>query len=122
MIEQIFFLLIAFQVKHYLADFPLQNSYMLGKFYRKGWVLPLASHCAIHAVFTISIVFFINPALWWLAIVDFVLHFIMDRIKASPDLLGRWQINQPQFWNALGFDQAFHHLTHYGIIWILITY
>lgn len=25
------------------------------------------------------------------------------------------------FWWALGFDQMVHHLTHYGIVWILVT-
>ena len=34
-------LLIAFLVKHFLADFPLQTTYMLGKSKRAGWAVPL---------------------------------------------------------------------------------
>ena len=32
---EIFVLLFAFQMKHFLADYPLQNVYMLGKFKEK---------------------------------------------------------------------------------------
>lgn len=67
---------------------------MLGKFKRKGWVLPLSEHCFMHALFTFAIVFVVSP--FALAVVaalfDFVVHFIMDRIKASPDLLGRFNV------------------------------
>ena len=86
-------------------------------------------------------------------------HFIMDRIKASPDLLGRykaldyncyvgvaqmaegimpvpvakeevetkkaWALDRLKsnvyFWWCLGLDQGVHHLTHYFIIWRLLS-
>ena len=32
MFKEIFILLILFQIKHFLCDFPLQGKYMLGKF------------------------------------------------------------------------------------------
>lgn len=90
----LFCFLIVFQIKHWLADYPGQTPYMLGKFKETGWVRPLAAHCSVHMLFT----FFI--ALGWthnfllslgLGIFDFVVHFIMDRIKASPKMLGRYQ-------------------------------
>lgn len=66
---------------------------MLGKFKTKGWVLPLAAHCAVQALFTLGrTLFFVSPLkALGLALLDLTVHFIMDRIKASPDLLGRWQ-------------------------------
>lgn len=91
--DKLFTLLIMFQMKHFLCDFPLQTSYMLGKF--KGglaWILPLFSHCLVHSLFTLFIIFVFNQMnLWWLVLVDFGCHFIIDRIKASPSLGGRFE-------------------------------
>ena len=101
----IWILLVVFQLKHFIADYPLQTPYMLGKFKPSGWVLPLSCHCAVQAGFTYIIAL---AALWntekgllyatgfaWL---DFAIHFAMDRIKASPELLGRYQsLSKEQF-------------------------
>ena len=120
-----FILLIIYQFKHFLADFPLQNTYMLGKFKESRWILPLASHAGVHATFTLVIAYFFTESLniiLFVTALDFVIHFIMDRIKASPNLLGRWKPDQAMFWNALGIDQMVHHLTHYIIIFILVIF
>lgn len=122
--RSIFILLVIFQVKHFICDFPLQREYMLKKM-MPGWefVPPLALHCSVHAVMTLMIVMVYNPALWFCALIDFATHFIMDRIKSGPKYLGRYHDRDKSgFWNALGFDQMVHHLTHLGIIWIIITH
>jgi hypothetical protein len=157
----LFFLLILFQIKHWIADYPLQGRYMLGKFL-PGWEFlgPLNAHCLVHAGFTILIVIACGrPDLVWLGGVDYVLHFTMDRIKAGPKYLGRFKAlsasemrgilslvemgNDPKahpeirlaaknsfepkirgntyFWWSLGIDQMVHHLTHYLIIWFMVT-
>lgn len=141
-------LLLIYQLKHFLCDFPLQSSWMLGKF-RADWsfLKPLAAHAGVHATFTLAIAFFFS----WrpgnvlfclgLAVFDFVMHLVMDRIKAGPKYLGRYKAlsareyqelwsstfgEAPQlrhntyFWWALGFDQMVHHLTHYVIIAALV--
>lgn len=121
-IQLIFVLLVMFQVKHFIADFPLQREYMLKK-RLPGWafVVPLAIHCSVHAFLTLLICLFVNPFLWWLAIVDFIVHFVMDRIKSGPQFLGRFDDHSKAgFWNSLGFDQMVHHLTHIGIIYYLV--
>jgi len=96
----VFILLLVYQLKHFLADYPMQTSWMLGKFKEKGWVAPLAAHAGIHAAFTlvISEYFLLStrsrPSVWLpfaLAAFDFAVHFSMDRLKASPTLLGRWK-------------------------------
>jgi hypothetical protein len=92
-------LLVIFQIKHFVADYPLQTPWMLGKFKESGWALPLACHAAVHAWFTYFIVLFTtfflgyySPLLAFvLAAFDFAMHFTMDRVKASPKLLGRWK-------------------------------
>lgn len=121
----IFQLLLLFQLKHFVCDFPLQGRYMLGKFKREGWVLPLAAHCVVHAAGSISVLWLwsgsMSPACALkVGAFDFAAHFVMDRVKASPALLGRWTPESRWFWWALGLDQAWHHLTHYAIIaWLV---
>lgn len=119
-----FVLLIVFHIKHFLADFPLQFNFMLKYKVSATWnfVIPLSLHCLMHSSFTFIICLVIDPAYWWLALVDFSIHFLMDRLKAGPRYLGRF--NDPQkssFWISLGFDQMIHHLTDILIIWILVT-
>ena len=121
-LEWVFILLILFQIKHFIGDFPLQKQYMLKKTLQ-GWdfALPLASHCCVHAILTFAIVWPLRPDLWWLSVLDFVLHFIMDRIKSGPNYLGRYnRWDQNGFWYALGFDQMVHHLTSFYIIWRML--
>lgn len=89
----VFILMIVFKFKHFIADYPLQGTFMLGKFL-PGWdfVLPLTAHCAVHAAFTFTIAMFVNPHLAvTCAALDFVIHFVMDRIKASPNMLGKYK-------------------------------
>lgn len=154
-------LLIVYQLKHFFADYPLQGAYMLGKF-KPGWDFlgPLSAHCLVHAAMTffISYVYFLTvyglnryvflPVAGMsliLAALDFIVHFGMDRIKASPKWLGRYKAlaasefpsialaaatgnpaatqrlrDNVYFWWALGLDQMVHHLTHYAVIVILL--
>lgn len=89
---KIFILLILFQIKHFVADYPLQNEYMLGKFKEKGWILPLFCHSGVHAIITFIIsLFFVdfNVSIC-VGLFDFAIHFTMDRIKASPKMLGKY--------------------------------
>ncbi len=133
---QVYYLLIAFYIKHFMADYPLQNRYMLGKTNKdNGYILPLISHCLVHGVFTLSICLYVNPTYWWLSLVDMSVHFVVDRIKASPNLLGRFKSlcqhnganatqkelrNNNFFWYVLGMDQMLHHLTDLFIIFMLL--
>lgn len=104
----IFALLIVYQLKHILADYVLQTEYHLGKF-KPGWDFlgPLTSHAAVHATMTAII------AIWTisysvpfaivlvLASFDFLVHFLMDRIKAGPKYLGRFKaLSGPEYVDA----------------------
>lgn len=121
----LFILLIIFQLKHFICDFPLQNAYMLGKMKETGWIIPLAAHAAVHSLATmlITLLFTTNITLTLiLGILDLVIHFCVDRLKASPKLGGRFNPTQPYFWWALGADQMAHHLTHYIFIYVIISF
>lgn len=92
MIFETFALLIIFQLKHFIADYLLQGKYMLQKF-RPDWgfFFPLLAHAGVHASFTLVVCLLFAPHLWWLALVDLVTHFVMDRIKAGQKYLGRFK-------------------------------
>ena len=140
MLATIFILLVLFQIKHFVADYLLQNKWMLGKF-KQDWsfALPLLAHSGTHGLFTLVICLIINPTLWWVSIIDIVVHFIIDRIKASSKYFGRFKVmsakemrfadwpdrkdavkSNTYFWWALGLDQMVHHLTHYVFIFLLV--
>lgn len=90
----IFTLLIAYQIKHLVADYFLQqNKYMLGKFKPyPDFVLPLLAHSAVHSFLTFLIALSVKPNFALpLALLDGTIHFIVDRIKASPNMLGRYK-------------------------------
>ena len=122
-LETVFILLVTFQAKHFIADYLLQYSYMMRKVdVTWKFLAPLSIHCGVHALFTLVICLFWSPQLWWLALLDFVVHFLMDRMRSGPKYLGRF--NDPakhSFWISLGLDQMVHHLTHYYIIWHIYT-
>lgn len=129
--QEIFLLLFLFQVKHFLCDFPLQGKYMLGKMKAVGWELPLTLHALVHAIGTGLITYYtFTPLTHYvdalslallLGLLDLVFHFSIDRIKASPNMGGRFKPEQPYFWWALGADQMAHHLTHYAFIYIILS-
>lgn len=117
-------LLVLYQIKHFVGDYVLQNVWMLQKGL-PNWefVLPLSIHCGVHALMTLAITLYLAPTLWWLCVLDFAVHFVMDRIKAGPKYLGRF--NDPHrkaFWVSFGFDQMVHHLTHLYICIVIATH
>lgn len=90
----VFALIVIYQIKHYVADYLLQTPWMLGKF--KPWphfIKPLAAHAGVHAAFTFVIAMFFQPPLFalGLALLDAGIHFLVDRVKASPNMLGRFK-------------------------------
>ena len=104
-------------VKHVIADFILQNSWMaMGKDAKTGWALPLLAHCAIHGAIATAIFALVAPRFWYLGLVDFVIHIAIDRAKGF--CVATFDIKQGQsqwFWWLIGIDQALHHLTDFGL-------
>jgi len=113
-----FFLLMV--VKHVLADFILQTRWMaLGKDGRTGWALPLLVHCSIHGIATTVIVVALEPRLWFLGAVDFVIHLICDRAKGFTVSRLALSPTDAWFWWLLGIDQALHHTSDFVLALIL---
>ncbi len=89
----IWLLLVLYQGKHFICDYPLQGRYMLGKF-KPGneWILPLLAHSAVHGVATLLIASVFKPRIaFWVALLDLVVHGCVDYLKANPKLGGRWK-------------------------------
>lgn len=112
-------IMFVFAVKHFFADFVLQNEYMLGKFKPyPGFILPLAAHSGMHALLTSVIV---GCALvkvqapidaYWLvpimAVYDFITHYLVDLIKAQYTRITKATAKDERFWVAIGIDQLAH--------------
>ena len=113
-IEIVFGMLIAFQLKHLLADYYLQFPYMhKNKGQITGWVGPLKDHALVHAFFTMVIVSVVlgmystDPVYVLVAgAFDFGTHFVIDRWKAR----GTTDTTTDKFWYRLGIDQMLHHI------------
>jgi len=124
--EHIFILLAAFQLKHFIADYPLQTPYMyLNKGAKTDWVLPLSAHAVVHTGLTMLIIggYSLNVVPMTLGLFlalsafDFTTHFLTDRWKATrgvgPDTHA--------FWIHLGIDQMLHHVVGIIIIYWVVT-
>lgn len=94
---------------------------MKGKSGRVGYEA-LFIHTAIHATGTLIIVLFFAPALWWLALVDFVVHSIIDRVKGVFTYQKGWTPKDTVFWWTLGADQEAHNFTHLAYIVVIWMY
>src|SRR5438093_12061556 len=69
-------------VKHIIADFMLQNSWMaIGKDQKTGWALPLLAHCLVHLAVGMALILIVAPRFWFVAFIDFAIHITVDRIK-----------------------------------------
>jgi len=119
----ILLLYLAFRVKQVVCDFFLQPSWMAmvkGQPFNKGGAKALFMHAGIHACFTLLIMLVFAPKFWWLAIVDFVVHALIDKGKgALNDKMG-WTYKDNSYWWAFGLDQEAHNLTHLAYIITLV--
>ena len=103
-------------VKHIIADFVLQNSWMaIGKDQKKGWALPLLAHCLVHFAVAMTLILIIAPKFWFVAVIDFLIHITVDRAKGLCTSTFRVTYEHPWFWTLIGIDQALHHLTGFGL-------
>jgi len=107
-----------FRLKHFMADYLLQTSWMArGKEKEVGWASALFAHAGVHAIGTTAIAAMFAPSLMFLGAVDLVVHAGIDKTKAS---IRRLQPNQPAFWWAHGIDQEAHHLTHFAYVLAIV--
>jgi len=106
-------ILLAFQVKHLLADFFFQSDWtVIGKERSTSWLAPLLAHSAGHATLTTCIALLANPALWWLGPADLLLHAAIDRSKAVAGRALAAGEGSRLWWRLFAIDQTLHNVTH----------
>lgn len=117
-------LLILFQIKHFVCDFPLQAfpyQYLNKATYgHLGGII----HAFIHffASYLILLFFTNNIMAFSLAALDGIIHYHIDWAKMNINKHYGWKPdNSEKFWIALGFDQLLHQLTYMGLIWLLFS-
>lgn len=112
------FLYIAFQLKHLFCDFiqPYWVATGKGKALSGVGGKALSLHSGAHAVGTLILTLIFAAQFWWLAIVDFIVHSVVDRVKSLIVDQRKWPTTSKKFWFAFGVDQTLHHLTHLSYI------
>ncbi len=114
-------------IKHSLADYFLQTSWMIkdkADYGRPGGLV----HAGEHGVLSwITLSFFINPLMAFAyGLIDFALHYHIDWTKSnyiqgnfrfSNDYLSQYDT---QWWWALGIDQTLHFLTYVLLVWLCL--
>jgi len=116
-------LYIAFRLKQFVCDFLLQTDWMAltkGKPGLEGYKA-LFMHTAVHAVGTFLIMLVLAPSFWWLGLVDFIVHSLVDRLKGIYTLQKGWKYNDRWFWWSFGLDQEAHNFTHLAYILIIVA-
>jgi hypothetical protein len=117
-VAEIISVYLLFRLKHFMGDYLLQTSWMArGKEQTVGWAGALCAHAAIHACGTTAIALIFAPVLWWLGLLDFLLHAAIDKSKCM------WGCRHPKeaaFWWAHGIDQEAHNLTHFAFVLIIV--
>ena len=116
-------MLIAFIIKHFICDFPLQRwEYMYknkGTYFHAGGLL----HAGIHGIITFIIILYTQHVIivsLFFSLLDFLIHYHVDWAKIK--ICKKFNLkpeNSEWYWHVLGFDQMLHYLTYAGIIWLL---
>lgn len=120
----ILYLYLAFRAKQLTGDFLLSSwsARDKSKPFNKGGFKALCIHVGVHAACAFIVLIIFAPQFWWLAIVDFVIHFWIDKGKAELNNKMGWTYNDNAYWRLFGIDQEAHNLTHLAyIIFIVLS-
>jgi hypothetical protein len=124
-------MMLAFTVKHFIVDFPLQKPVHYlnkGTYGHAGGI----EHAGQHALGTLLILAFVlfssAPELSGKALLltlglttlDGFLHYHIDWAKMNLNRLTGWKPTDDEFWILLGVDQLLHYLTYIFIVWCYI--
>jgi hypothetical protein len=115
-------ILVILQIKHFVCDYTLQDSYQLlnkGTYMHPGGVL----HAGLHALFTMAAFLVVLPTLTLglgIVVGEFLVHYHIDWTKEQVIRYAGWTPAQTQFWWAIGFDQLLHQLTYIAIAALLV--
>ncbi|MEM6890587.1 MAG: DUF3307 domain-containing protein [Pseudomonadota bacterium] len=113
------------QVKHMLADFFFQTRIMLSG--RAAYVhFGRFLHVLLHAVFSLFVFLLLGTGIGLallIVVVEMIVHFHIDYAKSRYTLGRDLTPAQPNYWRAMGIDQALHQLTYVAMVafWFIQT-
>lgn len=119
MTSLIFFFLLL--VKHAIADLALQARLTKGS-KTNLWTSRLWIHCLDHAVLTFFIALLVvgmRDAIV-LALLDFVLHFVIDHVKHRIQTTNNVTDQSRKYWNYATVDQIAHYTCYLIIVLIAV--
>lgn len=114
--------LIWLEIKHFIADYPLQTLYQLknkGTYGHPGGIL----HSGIHVAGTALAFLLVPPTLALGAAIlvgEFLVHYHVDWAKENIIRRMGYTATDRGFWWAIGVDQLIHHLTYVAIGAVLV--
>ncbi|MEP2642807.1 DUF3307 domain-containing protein [Roseobacter sp.] len=119
----ILILLCFLQFKHMLADYFFQTRFMLegrgARYLHAGTFV----HAGVHAAgsFAAFSLIGVPPRLTVpLVLAEWAVHFHIDWLKGRYTIARSLTPVDAGFWRLSGFDQALHHLTYLGMIWVWV--
>jgi hypothetical protein len=122
MISTFFILLVGFQLKHFIADYLLQPSWMV---HGKGSLGSMGGylHAGIHAVASALVLLLVGTPLWligFLCLVEFVIHYLLDFAKIHYSHGVEERREPARYWGLFGLDQLLHQLTYVVMIFFAL--
>jgi Protein of unknown function (DUF3307) len=115
--ETVLLALVVFQIKHFLCDFVLQNSYQIrnkGIYLHRGGLI----HAGLHSLGSLPALLIITQLPWLVAALlfgEFVIHYHTDWAKARIDNALRLNDTNTLYWTIFGSDQLIHQMTYLGM-------
>ena len=122
MIGSVLILLSGFLVKHMIADYYLQYSWMIkdkGTYNARGGI----AHSGLHALLTFILLYLFGFGYFWsllMAVLDYLLHYHIDFVKSNLWKRNNYGPNDQMYWVIHGTDQFLHMMTYILIIYILL--
>ncbi|MBV6658066.1 MAG: DUF3307 domain-containing protein [Devosiaceae bacterium] len=115
-------ILLGLQAKHFLFDFVFQSDWQVSNKGRYGHPAGLL-HAGLHGLGTLVVMLAASLSLGFalmvavtIAVVDFVIHYHVDWLKAQTSRLDYFSPRRHGYWIAMGGDQLAHHITY---IWLV---
>ena len=116
-------LLAGLEIKHFLADYVLQTSWIIrgkGNLRAGGGYV----HAGLHILGSLIVLAFFHlpmPLLAEVLTAEFVVHYAIDFAKANTGRNIDARTQPTLYWSIYGFDQLLHHLTYLVMAYVVMV-
>lgn len=115
-------LLAGLETKHFLADYVLQNSWIIrgkGDLRAGGGYV----HAGLHVLGSLIVLAFFHlpvALLVEMLVAEFIIHYAIDFTKANAGRGIDAKTQPTLYWSIYGFDQLLHHLTYIVMAYVVM--